>query len=1062
LAQDLDDYSSDDSGHVYHSIYSSGNPLPPGPHSLRPSDFPSCYYTMHPYLFALVSYPCLSQKVLAHHLTDPCLVTLLYASLMSLLLPPVSVELLPHLWGYSKGLLFFALLNLVLLVLLTPFYVLDCATDNAVVDFLLTSFLIIVIARKIMVALTFPRAASSDELRVNDDTLDDTGALTYHTVATRLRAAATPGHLRSYYTANAATTTTTATNTGQAFLPDITTDPHTFPLLASYNLKHLSSLKAILAHLLNNQRSVQINDLLQVYRHQVGQTHANVLGECTTYIHNHTPATIQQAQRSALRRYFDTDASVSDVYSHPLPESFYTNNSILPQATAPVYLLRWFLLRHLANPSPTLASIAVLKKLLETLQSHAAATITSHSLAAHFTSLNPLSPILSDPLHDAKSIYEETSDNSFTTHSSNLNGDVTVFPTPLRFVLNLLYYCYSFTPFYSLHNLYQTFQAPPVHPSTRVVLDNTDKLILPFHHLRIGCFEVMGGRLQKEFFVVRENGRVLDGFIASFKPEGTVAEDVRRKEKVVMYNNPNAGIYELTLPTLGLPLSQSLFYEGRDVLCDRFVNRDNTNVTWYGKKGWVYVGWNYGGYGRSVVNGREYSGWADYGLRAVTDALKRIVGLSESVVCTLSIKGDGVSVTNYLKAKYPDLTKFCFHGESIGGMVATHCAASTPAIGGDGCDKILFVDRSFSHLPAVAQRMLHPVLGNIMNSVAPWWDSNVVKSYKSVGEDYRRLVAADCMGDQIIHHEASLISGVAVERVLGESFVGWKGAVDGSGNEMEVWEERVRRNSQVDDDEIVLLKKQTGLAGDGIAAVMRRFAGAVRAIGIRTTRMNRSLKEVAGERDGFSDSDSDDGGGGEEGGRDLEAASSPRIPPYFQDVNIIWSNLSLCDGLVGMALGSAAKSSRDGVYCWMSTAIAFGACTVLRRVRARVEATGADMDASDWSVTDDDFSGRFGGRCSTGAVSLPQCIKAVKLVAGRLEAEGDIPPSLLDDILITIAALEMIKTAVLNAATGADWKDRVEKETVVNLTGGHNTPWEDHERDLLAAFLAANPSDNGR
>ena len=180
-----------------------------------------------------------------------------------------------------------------------------------------------------------------------------------------------------------------------------------------------------------------------------------------------------------------------------------------------------------------------------------------------------------------------------------------------------------------------------------------------------------------------------------------------------------------------------------------------------------------------------------------------------------------------------------------------------------------------------------------------------------------------------------------------------------------------------------------------------------------------------------------------------------QVPPYFQDAKLIWSNLSLCDGLAGITLGSACKMSRDGVYCWTAASITFGACVILRRVRDRVG--GEAMEEGKWTVEDADWVGAYGGRCSVGAVALPQCLASVKLAASRLSvsaASNDSGPlALLDDVKIAVDMLETVVGKIVDAAEGSDWRNMLYRETIVNLTGGHNTPWERSEMEVLSGFL---------
>ena len=472
------------------------------------------------------------------------------------------------------------------------------------------------------------------------------------------------------------------------------------------------------------------------------------------------------------------------------------------------------------------------------------------------------------------------------------------------------------------------------------------------------------------------------------------------------------------------------------------------------------VGFNYASYGRSWMQPEN-----------LLDRLKIVLGVSENSCCTLSLKHDGIAVFNAVTAAEASaassasaasgtssallpLTTIVVHGESIGGMVAVAIASSPAAQEAPVPKKLLVVDRSFWSLNAVAQRMLHPFLGILQHSTAPGWTSDVVADYALVPASWRRLLAYDAVGDGIIHYEASFVSGVSVRRTIACG-AGWKFEIDGDDwSTLEGWEERVRRNTQPDDEEIELLKKS--FPREHLKDKMRLFAGAVRAIGIRTTRMNKEMKYLSqgGE---FSDDESSDEDRGErdEGGErreeDVERGGRA-VVPYFQDLNVVWSNLSLCDGLAGITLGAAAKMSRDGVYCWVSSSLEFGASVVLSRIRDRMKTVG-NMEGKVWEVVDADWGGAHGGRCRHGAVSLPQCLKGVALMTDRMSAAQEIPPELLSDLEIVVDMLEYIKKEVAQKATGSDWRRRLVREVLVNLTGGHNTPWESHEQAVLERFL---------
>ena len=113
----------------------------------------------------------------------------------------------------------------------------------------------------------------------------------------------------------------------------------------------------------------------------------------------------------------------------------------------------------------------------------------------------------------------------------------------------------------------------------------------------------------------------------------------------------------------------------------------------------------------------------------------------------------------------------------------------------------------------------------------------------------------------------------------------------------------------------------------------------------------------------------------------VSVASLPQPVLTFVDsllgspqLNLAWNLLSVCDGLGGMGLGSAAKISREAVCVWLCVCLRAGPCIVRRRSKYRTG--GGD------GIIDSDFDPRNpgGGRTARGGVALPAVLKGLKEV----------------------------------------------------------------------------------
>ncbi len=168
----------------------------------------------------------------------------------------------------------------------------------------------------------------------------------------------------------------------------------------------------------------------------------------------------------------------------------------------------------------------------------------------------------------------------------------------------------------------------------------------------------------------------------------------------VMYCNPNA-----------------VYYEYAHYFKERWVE-------FYIEHGFNLFMWNYRGYGRS-----------------------------EGFPTPHNLLLDAEQVARYLRDQL-HVRALVVHGESIGGVVATHVAAKC------GCE-MLCADRTFGSLRMVVEVSV----GNLLTTIFGWvtrWQFEATESY--LHADCYKLLACD-PNDTLIPELASLKSGVALALV---------------------------------------------------------------------------------------------------------------------------------------------------------------------------------------------------------------------------------------------------------------------------------------------------------
>ncbi|GMH91951.1 hypothetical protein TrST_g542 [Triparma strigata] len=560
--------------------------------------------------------------------------------------------------------------------------------------------------------------------------------------------------------------------------------------------------------------------------------------------------------------------------------------------------------------------------------------------------------------------------------------------------------------------------------TSTVAAADFDLVLFSFGYVRQGRLRNLNRRkgIEASDVVIRETGKK-GGLVEALwvKKEGS--------KGTVVYCNPNAGVWELTGQSLGLGVGGA--------------GETGDEAGWietYLRLGYDVVAFNYRGYGRSCFYPpptspppfplkcwRWFGNW--FGSGGLKPASLKSDGL---IVCDAVVGVDGNS-------------KLIVHGESIGGMVAASAAE------GRDDNTLLIVDRSFKCLEAVAENMLGGWVGVAMRVFLRGWNSDVVTSFEK--KRGPKLICQDPF-DQIINYTAGLMVGVS-----------WKKEVEGDLEQhmfpVRVREEYVRMGEGRESEGGGMLFAPEKIAGGEKLGIetLAKFAAAVRSIGIRVTKGNKRAREglepvggMAG-RD-FSDSDSDDSQDEEMGGgarTNSARTSAGRMGEgELRELNLAWNLLSVCDGLGGMGLGSAAKISLEAVCVWLCVCLRAGPCIVRRRSKYRTG--GGD------GIIDSDFDPRNpgGGRTARGGVALPAVLKGLKELKTSAGSWGQEVTKEIDVIILILDyAVETVKG---RAGSGAGSGEEVQ---VVNLICGHNAPLGRAEMQELKYFIGKWESGEG-
>ncbi|KAJ8599730.1 hypothetical protein CTAYLR_003395 [Chrysophaeum taylorii] len=168
---------------------------------------------------------------------------------------------------------------------------------------------------------------------------------------------------------------------------------------------------------------------------------------------------------------------------------------------------------------------------------------------------------------------------------------------------------------------------------------------------------------------------------------------------------------------------------------------------------------------------RDGAGWvatyARLGLQVVVWNL-RGYGRTPGLPSPAENGADGVAVVRYLRQKR-GVPKLLVHGESIGGMVATHVAHHFTRRRPQTAIDALVADRTFSNLHVEAQYLTGVRAAATALPLATCWRAEDANSLgKFVQSSCPKLIASDAC-DHMIPDQASLKAGVAIFSELGDA-----------------------------------------------------------------------------------------------------------------------------------------------------------------------------------------------------------------------------------------------------------------------------------------------------
>jgi len=577
----------------------------------------------------------------------------------------------------------------------------------------------------------------------------------------------------------------------------------------------------------------------------------------------------------------------------------------------------------------------------------------------------------------------------------------------------------------------------------------------PFSLDVMRCCILSRYRGSKQFWVDRVNGGKIDCLLL---PADSDVQKVKKRKKVVIYCNPNAGICEAT--------SGVDFFGGNVGESDNECLDESTSWTdFYLNMGIDVVLFNYAGYGRSSENSR----WRPSCLRR--SRLGRII---DAVFFAFqpspdSLKMDTLAVTSHIKTSTFDYADVIIHGESIGGMAAAGCASILSSRGGHDKPSLLICDRTFCNLEAVAQRLVGGWTANAIRIFAPFWNMDVAGDYLSAS--CPKIIASDA-ADVIIAYASSLVSGIAVSMELNKRVTRHACWIRRIPHEyrMAEWEDISIADYTKKNNSLVHLRPPTWPADRHISLSQAfYFAYATRRIGKLATRAKRGTlvpEEMfsnginAGE--GFEVmKDEED--------RDEESCHVSMTMSYKEHVSTLvglWHILARCDGLCGCPLGFVVKRGLDDTVTWLCNSVVFGGQQLVKSALKRGPGVG---DSYQVNVQVCDFGDeKPSAENSNEPVSIPEVMRTLDKAFDEFcndGVEGSIVSLLKDDISCVRKTLQYVMDRLSSQPSVESSLKHIHlaqcdirsgqnsQGCLLNLRCGHNSMFSEDERDFLKALI---------
>lgn len=470
-------------------------------------------------------------------------------------------------------------------------------------------------------------------------------------------------------------------------------------------------------------------------------------------------------------------------------------------------------------------------------------------------------------------------------------------------------------------------------------------------------------------------------------------------DKVAIYCNPNAGLYEVVA---------GIGFLGGNVGAHESTKGDSW-IDFYTGQGYDVYMFNYAGYGRSR-GGAWFTGAAAARGSGMLARLLRIVGNFVGFAPSPStLRHDAHTIVQHVLTFHGKPSHIVLHGESIGGVAASRAARLISPT-----QNVTFVgDRTLGSLPAVAQRLVGSWTGPAIRLLAPLWDTNVTADALLLGPN--AILATDA-GDQIIHDAASVKSTVAQAH---EFNLYGKSAYIGDVVE-EPLEYRMAMYLKTDVSQSRFAKQRPfpplvpKLANQSRISLeqVQHFAACCKRIAVVSAQYRNDAVQK-GELN------------------DLRL----NVPGETNGVIEAWSSLSCCDGLSGSPLGVAIK--RDTTIAWVCSCLIFGA--------QQIEADGQllyDQRPSNWKAVEAQ-TGQYYPK------PIPEVIRELEELEKTQQYDESIE-AIAHEVSYTLSLLRYMcdrhRKALDQPASSIS--------QFLNLTCGHNCAYSNKEKDSLQKLLA--------